>query len=72
MPLGAVNYLMIAAGALVIAGSYFGMYLERAVDGFFSLSISPLTLIGSYVWLVFALLYRPKVKEKSRINRAET
>ncbi len=64
MPLGAVNYLMIAAGALVIAGSYFGMYLERAVDGFFALYISPFTLIGSYIWIIVALLYRPKEQKK--------
>ncbi len=64
MPLGAANYLMIASGALVIAGSYFGMYLERAVDGFFSLSITPFTLIGSYLWIIFALLYRSKKEKK--------
>ena len=60
MPLEAINYLMIAFGALVIAGSYWGMYLEKSVDGWFSLFISPVTLVGAYVWIIFAVLYRPK------------
>ncbi|MEI7933538.1 MAG: hypothetical protein WCH30_00575 [Chlorobiaceae bacterium] len=63
MPLEAINYLMIALGALVIAGSYWGMYLEKAVDGVFSLFISPVTLVGAYVWIIFAVLYRPKAQK---------
>ena len=60
MPLCAINYVMIAFGVLVIGASYMGMYLERDVDGFFSLSISPITLVGAYAWIIFALLYRKK------------
>ncbi|MFZ4524483.1 MAG: hypothetical protein ACOYOE_02795 [Chlorobium sp.] len=63
MPLEAINYLMIALGALVIAGSYWGMYLEKSVDGMFALFISPVTLIGAYVWIIFAVLYRPKAQK---------
>jgi len=63
MPLEAINYLMIALGALVIAGSYWGMYLEKSVDGIFSLFISPVTLVGAYVWIIFAVLYRPKAQK---------
>jgi hypothetical protein len=64
MPLGAINYIMIALGALVIAGSYWGMSLEREVDGFFALYISPVTLIGAYLWVAFGVLYRPKAEKK--------
>ncbi len=64
MPLEAVNYIMIALGALVIAASYWGMYLERSVDGVFALFISPVTLIGAYLWVAFGLLYRPKAAKK--------
>jgi hypothetical protein len=64
MPLGTINYIMIALGALVIAGSYWGMYLEKEVDGFFALFISPVTLIGAYLWVAFALLYRQKTEKK--------
>ncbi len=64
MPLKAINYMMLAFGALVIAGTYLGMYLEREVDGIFALYISPVLLIGSYLWIVFAILYRPKSHKK--------
>ena len=60
MPLGTVNYLFIALGAAVIALSYAGMYLEKAVDGFFSLNVAPFTLTGAYLWILYAIFYRPK------------
>jgi hypothetical protein len=65
MPLGAVNYLFIALGALVIVLSYAGMYIEKSVDGFFALYISPFTLIGAYLWVLYSIFYRPKSNKKS-------
>ncbi len=63
MPLESINYLMIVLAALVIAGSYWGMYMEKSVDGVFALFISPVTLVGAYVWIIFAVLYRPKAQK---------
>jgi hypothetical protein len=60
MPLGAANYLFIAIGVAVIALSYAGMYIEKSVDGFFSLSVAPFTLVGAYLWVLFAIFYRKK------------
>lgn len=60
LPLSAVNYIMIGIGAAVIALSYLGMYLEREVDGFFSLYVSPIALVAAYAWIVLAVLYRRK------------
>ncbi|HWQ26122.1 MAG TPA: hypothetical protein VN367_04980 [Chlorobaculum sp.] len=65
MPLGVVNYLFIALGAAVIALSYAFMYLEKEVDGFFALNIAPFTLVGAYLWILFAIFYRPDGKKKS-------
>jgi len=62
MPLEAVNYIMIAIGVLVIAGSYGIMFLEKEVDGFFALRICPFTLVGAYIWIIYAVLYRPSQK----------
>ena len=62
MPLGAVNYIMIALGALVIAASYGIMFIEKEVDGFFALFVSPISLVAAYGWIIFAVLYRPKHK----------
>jgi general stress protein CsbA len=67
MPLGSRNYLYIALGAAVIAASYGTMYLERDIDGFFSLTIAPFTLTAAYLWIVFAIFRRPKKQgDKSR------
>lgn len=63
MPLGTVNYLYIALGALVIALSYAGMYLEKAVDGVFALYVAPFTLTGAYLWVLYAIFRRPKRKK---------
>ncbi len=60
MPLGPVNYLFIAIGALVIGVSYAGMYLEKAVDGIFSMYVAPVALTGAYLWVLFAIFYRPE------------
>jgi hypothetical protein len=64
MPLKKINYFMILTGVLVIFLSYAVMYLEKNVDGIFALFISPFTLIGSYAWIIFALLYRPASQKK--------
>ncbi len=66
MPLGKINYLMLLLGAAVIAVSYCLMYLEKNVDGFFALFVSPFTLLGSYAWIIFALLYRPSAQRKEK------
>jgi hypothetical protein len=60
MPLGAANYLFVAIGVAVIALSYAGMYIEKSVDGFFSISVAPFTLVGAYLWVLFAIFYRKK------------
>jgi len=62
MPLEAVNYIMIAIGVLVIAGSYGIMFLEKEIDGFFALRICPFTLAAAYGWIIYAVLYRPSQK----------
>ncbi len=65
MPLEPVNYMMIALGGLVIAASYLGMFIEQEVDGIFALFISPVTLVGAYLWIIFAILYQPQSKKKA-------
>jgi hypothetical protein len=63
MPLGTVNYLFIALGAAVIALGYAGMYLEKQADGFFALNVAPFLLTAAYLWVLFAIFYRPKGKK---------
>ncbi|WP_050770602.1 hypothetical protein [Chlorobium ferrooxidans] len=65
MPLGRVNYILIALGTLVIAASFGIMFLEKDVDGVFALFVSPVTLTAAYAGIAFAVLYRPKTKKSS-------
>jgi hypothetical protein len=65
MPLEPVNYILIALGALIIAASYGIMFLEKDVDGFFALFVSPITLTFAYTGIAFAILYRKKPKKSS-------
>lgn len=62
MPLGAMNYLIIALGALAVAFSYAGMYLEREVDGFFSLNVAPILLVLAYLGILVGIFYRKSGK----------
>ncbi|UZJ40647.1 hypothetical protein OO006_09825 [Prosthecochloris sp. SCSIO W1101] len=60
MPLEKINYFFIGIGIAIIAFSYIMMYLENSADGYFSLYISPVLLVGAYAWILFALLYRKR------------
>ncbi|WP_294347239.1 hypothetical protein [Prosthecochloris sp.] len=60
MPLEKINYFFIGIGIAVIAFSYIMMYLENSADGYFSLYVSPVLLVGAYAWILFALLYRKR------------
>jgi predicted nucleotidyltransferase len=71
MPLGKINYLFIAVGAAVIVLSYAVMYFERDVDGFFSLNVSPVILTAAYLWIIYAIFYRPGKNPGAQLpNRA--
>jgi len=58
MPLQRENYLFIGIGLIGIVVGYLIMLLDSNVDGFLSLTVSPIILVASYVWIAFALLYK--------------
>ncbi|WP_235670272.1 DUF3098 domain-containing protein [Prosthecochloris vibrioformis] len=60
MPLGRKNYIFLAIGVGVLIVSYTGMYLEKSVDGFFSLNVAPPLLLAAYAWIAYAILYKEK------------
>lgn len=60
MPLQKENYLFIGIGFAVILLGYLLIGIERDVDGFLSLNVSPILIIGGFIWIIYAVLYKPK------------
>ncbi len=60
MPLQKENYLLIGIGFAVILLGYLIIGVEHDVDGFFSLNVSPPLIIGGFLWIIYAILYKPK------------
>ena len=50
-------------GAALLALSYAIMYIEKEVDGLFALDIAPFTLVGAYLWVLYAIFWRGKKKQ---------
>ncbi len=71
MPLRKENYLYIAIGVAVIVASYVLMAIDNNVDGFISLTLCPILLIGAYAWIVYAILYHPKSEEQKNSSSAQ-
>jgi hypothetical protein len=60
MPLQRENYFLIGIGFAVILLGYLLIGIERDVDGFLSLNVSPILIIGGFIWIIYAILYKPK------------
>jgi hypothetical protein len=71
MPLRKENYLYIAIGVAVIIASYVLMAIDNNVDGFISLTLCPILLIGAYAWIVYAILYHPKSEGQKNSSSAQ-
>ena len=64
------NYMLVLSGVLPIVVGYAMMRLENEVDGFISLYVSPLLILGGYLWMIYAILWRPKA-EREAIRKAD-
>ena len=54
------NYILLLLGVLAIVVGYIMMRLENEVDGFISLYVAPLVILGGYLEIIYAILWRPK------------
>ena len=59
------NYMLLSLGVAAIIVGFAIMRIENAVDGFLSLYVAPLLLLGGYLEIIYAILWRPKRKEAS-------
>jgi len=63
--LQATNYKLLVAGVAAIVLGFTLMYAESALEGVLSIYVGPLLLIGGYVEIIYALLWRPSQVETS-------
>lgn len=56
--------LLLVGVALIVVG-FTAMYLENAYQGFISLYVSPVLIVGGYAEIIYALLWSPS-KETPR------
>ncbi|GMQ82505.1 MAG: hypothetical protein BMS9Abin05_1959 [Rhodothermia bacterium] len=59
------NYLLFFLGLAVIVIGYVIMRIENEVDGFVSLYIAPILILGGYLEIMYAIVYQPKDPSES-------
>ena len=57
------NYLLLLLGIAIIVVGYVMMRTENEVDGFISLYVAPLIILGGYLEIIYAILWKPKKKD---------
>ena len=62
MVLSSRNYQLMVLGVALVMIGYTMMRIENEVDGFISLYVAPLIILGGYLEIIYAILWRPKVK----------
>ncbi len=65
---GRRNYVLLLIGLAVIVTGYIMMRLENEVDGFISLYVAPLLILGGYLEIMYAIIVKPA--DESEITTA--
>ncbi len=58
------NYVLLLLGIAMVALGYAMMRIENEVDGFISLYVAPLLILGGYLEIIWAILVRPAAAEE--------
>lgn len=53
------NYVLLLVGIAVIVAGFVMMRLENEVDGFISLYVAPLLILGGYLEIMYAIIVSP-------------
>ena len=53
------NYVLLLMGLAVVIAGYVMMRMENEVDGLISLYVAPLLILGGYLEIIYAILWRP-------------
>ncbi len=54
------NYVLLVLGVALIVVGYTAMRIENEMDGFISLYVAPLLILGGYLEIIYAILWRPR------------
>jgi len=65
------NYVLIAIGILAIIIGYAVMRLENEMDGILSLYVAPLLILGGYLEIIYAILWRGSIHTNNSSRSAE-
>jgi hypothetical protein len=57
------NYVLLLVGLGLVVVGYVIMRMENEVDGFISLYVAPLLILGGYLEVIYAIFYREKEAE---------
>lgn len=60
------NYMLLLLGIALIVVGYVIMRMENEVDGFISLYVAPLMILGGYLEIIYAILWRPKTDKAAK------
>lgn len=59
------NYLLLLIGVAAVVLGYAMMRIDNQVEGFVSLYIAPLIILGGYLEIIWAILARPEEEKDS-------
>ena len=67
------NYVLLGVALVLVVVGYGLMAFENAmsadpVDGFLSLYVAPLLLLGGYLGIVYAILWRPRFPTEEEVQ----
>ena len=62
------NYLLMILGIVLVIFGFSIMRMENEVDGFISLYVAPLIILGGYLEIIYAILWRPRNKANAEAN----
>ncbi len=61
------NYVLLLIGLALVVVGYIVMRVDNQVDGFLSLYVAPLLILGGYMEVIYAIMWRPKQEEEEVI-----
>lgn len=53
------NYVLLLIGVALVAGGFVLMYVDNQFESIISLYVAPLLILGGYLEVIYAILWRP-------------